>query len=49
MDKMIRGIEKGVKKDYKKEEGKLKKLEGADKKRDAIVALGKKAKKKGMK
>ncbi len=43
MDKQIRKIEKGV----KKSEHQLKSLEKADKKRDKIVAVGKKAMKKG--
>jgi hypothetical protein len=43
MDKAIRSIEKGVKKDYMKEKKSLKKLEKTDKKRDKYVDAGKKA------
>lgn len=43
MDKKIREIEKGAKKEVKQ----LQTLERMDKKRDKIVALGKKAMKKG--
>lgn len=47
MDAQIRKIEKEVKKGSMKRAGKdLKKLEMADKKRDKLVDLGKKAKKK---
>ena len=45
MDKKIKKIQKEVKKEQKD----LSSLLTADKKRDAIVKLGKKAKKRGMK
>lgn len=45
MDKQIRKIEKGVMKSEKE----LKTLEKMDKKRDKVVAIGKKAMKKGCK
>lgn len=46
MDKQIRGIEKTIKKDTKREESKLKKLEKADKKRDKACDYGEKMLKK---
>lgn len=49
MDKQIRGIEKAIKKDTKREEGKLKKLEKADKKRDKVCDYGEKMLKKKKK
>lgn len=49
MDAKIKKIQKEVKNDAKKEEKNLSSLLSEDKKRDSIVKLGKKAKKKGMK
>lgn len=43
MDKQIRKIEKTIKKDTGKEEKALKSLEKADKKRDKVCEMGKKA------
>ncbi len=49
MDKIIRGIEKKIRKDTKSEEKSLKGLEKADKKRDKVCDYGEKMLKKKRK